>query len=251
MESTVKHAIVMGATSGIGREVAILLAHDGWKVGVAGRRSERLEELVRSEENIVAWKQVDVTTSDATLLLQELISDLGGMELYFHSSGTGWQNEMLVPEKELLTVATNGLGFTRMVTAAFRYFAERSDAIGRPAGHIACITSIAGTKGLGAAPAYSSTKRFQNHYLECLEQLSRMRHLGITLTDIRPGFVDTDLIAGSNYPLKLSAEDVAKAIVRAIRKRKRVVTIDWRYRVLVALWRLLPRWLWVRVKCGG
>ena len=107
---------------------------------------------------------------------------------------------------------------------------------------------IAGTKGLGAAPAYSATKRFQNHYLECLSQQARMRHLPIAITDIRPGFVKTDLIAGSSYPLQLKPEDVAKHIVSAIENGKEVKVIDWRYDILVFLWRLIPRWLWTRLK---
>lgn len=236
-----KRAIVVGATSGIGMEVTKLLAQRGWKVGIAGRRLERLVKLSDATPNIIAYKQIDVTQEDAPHLLYELTEELGGMDLYFHSSGIGWQNTCLDTAKEMRTVETNGLGFTRMVTAAFHYLAEKG-------GRIACITSIAGTKGLGAAPAYSATKRFQNHYLECLSQQARMRHLPVRITDIRPGFVATDLIAGSAYPLQLSATTVAQHIVRAIEKGKEVVTIDWRYRLLVSLWHLIPRWLWVRMK---
>ena len=74
-----------------------------------------------------------------------------------------------------------------------------------------------------------------------------MRHLPIRITDIRPGFVATDLIAGSNYPLQLSAQDVAKDIVQAVEHGKEVVTIDWRYRLLVGAWQLIPRWIWTRL----
>lgn len=232
----------MGATSGIGLEVAVQLARSGWTVGVAGRRTNRLEELLRQTEGIVAFRSIDVNKPDAPNQLTALVNDLGGMDLYFHSSGIGWQNEQLDAEKELRTVETNALGFTRMVGAAFRYFSEHGG------GHIACISSIAGTKGLGAAPAYSATKRFQNHYLESLSQLARMRQLPISITDIRPGFVATDLIAGSRYPLQLRAQDVARSIVKAITKKREVAVIDLRYRLLVAVWRLVPRWLWVRMR---
>ncbi len=237
-----KKAIVVGATSGIGMHVAILLAKKGWTVGVAGRRTERLEALCREHEQIVAYERMDVNADDAPQRLSALVDRLGGMDLYFHSSGIGWQNVDLDAEKELATVSTNALGFTRMLTAAFRYFAEKG------AGHIAAISSIAGTKGLGAAPAYSATKRFQQNYVESLAQLAAIRRLSIHFTDIRPGFVATDLIAGGNYPLQLDAEDVARQIVRAIEKRKAVATIDWRYRALVCLWRMVPRWMWVKLR---
>lgn len=237
-----RKAIVVGATSGIGREVAIQLAATGWDVAVAGRRTERLQELVDSVDGIVAYEHLDVNADDAPAALERLIEKLGDMDLYFHSSGIGWQNVELDAERELATTMTNGVGFVRMVTAAFNWMAKNGKR-----GHIACITSIAGTKGLGAAPAYSATKRFQNHYLGCLMQQSRMRRLGIHFTDIRPGFVATDLIAGSNFPFQLRADRVAVRIVRAIHQRRRVVVVDWRYAILVALWRLIPSWLWVRL----
>ena len=256
-----RRAIVMGATSGIGQEVARLLAANGYEVGIAGRREERLVQMAQATPGIVAHRQIDVTKEDAPTELYKLIEELGGMDLYFHSSGIGWENVALDADKELKTVETNGVGFVRMVSAAYNWFAEQraDEAKQRAEGdeqkasdkehkaRIACITSIARTRGLGAAPAYSATKRMQAHYLECLSQQARMRHLNIGITDIRPGFVATDLIAGSHFPLQLKAEDVARTIVRAIERGSEVVTIDWRYRLLVAAWQLIPRWLWVRL----
>ena len=270
-----KKAIVMGATSGIGMEVASLLAQRGWQVGIAGRRIDRLEEVKRntnllisespkaSKGEIACYQQIDVTSPEAPSLLLKLIEKLGGMDLYFHSSGIGWQNNSLDIEKEMKTVETNGLGFVRMVDTAFNWFAKQSQeqdkgqelsqeqnsdkGKGNDTYRIACITSIAGTKGLGAAPAYSATKRFQNHYLECLTQQAHMRHLPIAITDIRPGFVKTDLIAGSNYPLQLTPQEVAQQIVNAIERGKAVKTIDWKYSILVSLWRMIPRWIWTRL----
>lgn len=249
-----KRAIVMGATSGIGQEVARLLAANGYEVGIAGRREERLVKMAQTTPGIVAHRQIDVAKEDAPTELHKLIEELGGMDLYFHSSGIGWENVALDTDKELKTVETNGMGFVRMVSAAYNWFAEQGaeEAGQRASGkerkaRIACITSIARTRGLGAAPAYSATKRMQAHYLECLSQQARMRHLNIGITDIRPGFVATDLIAGSHFPLQLKAEDVARTIVRAIERGSEVVTIDWRYRLLVAAWQLIPRWLWVRL----
>lgn len=251
----------MGATSGIGKEVARLLAANGYEVGIAGRREERLVQMAQATPGIVAHRQIDVTNEDAPTELHKLIEELGGMDLYVHSSGIGWENVALDADKELKTVETNGVGFVRMVSAAYNWFAEqRADEANQRAegdeqrasskerkARIACITSIARTRGLGAAPAYSATKRMQAHYLECLSQQARMRHLNIGITDIRPGFVATDLIAGSHFPLQLKAEDVARTIVRAIERGSEVVTIDWRYRLLVAAWQLIPRWLWVRL----
>lgn len=229
-----RRAIVIGASSGIGREVARLLMADGWTVGVAARREERLREL-----GAAAYRQIDVTDDEAPQQLRELISELGGMDLFFYASGIGKQNRELLPEIEMDTMQTNALGFTRMVGEAYRYFAEQGS------GHIAAITSIAGTKGLGPAPSYSATKAMQNVYLQALEQQANARRLDIRFTDIRPGFVDTALLSGDfRYPMMLRPEAVAQSIVRAIRRRRHVWVIDWKYRVLTALWRRIPRCVW-------
>ena len=238
-------AIVMGATSGIGYEVALALARQGWRVGVAGRREDILKKMVEETAGIVAYEVIDVTVPQATDALHRLIGKMGGMGLYFHSSGIGYQNTDLDADKELRTIETNCLGMARLVGAAFRYFEQHTEAEGQ----IAVISSIARTRGLGAAPAYSASKRFTSHYMESLCQLKRikgLRHLHIT--DIRPGFVRTPLIEGSHFPMQLDARRVAAIIVAAIRRRQAVVTINWLYRLLVFFWQLIPRWLWVRMK---
>ena len=237
-----RKVVVMGATSGIGYEVAKCFLDAGWRVGVAGRRKELLKDFQRLAPDRVCFSEIDICQVDSAEKLLKLVEDLGGMDLYFHSSGIGHQNPNLEFETELRTLETNGIGFLRMIHAAFRYFEQQGK------GHIAVISSIAGTKGLGVAPAYSATKRFQNTYIEALEQLMNMRHLAIHFTDIRPGFVATDLLAGDKkYPLQLSAKIVGKKIYRALMNRRRVVVIDWKYRILVAFWRCIPRWLWRRL----
>lgn len=236
-----KKAVVVGATSGIGKEVADLLWQDGWTVGVAGRRSERLEDFCKKSGCRAEFEPIDVTQEDAGERMLALIDKIGGADLVVLVSGIGSQNRQLDSEIELRTVSTNAEGFVRMATAAFNYFKIKGG------GRIAAVTSIAGTKGLGIAPAYSATKRFQNTYMQCLAQLSSMEKANICFTDIRPGFVDTDLLKSGDYPMLLRPSRVAKSIVRALYKRRRVVVIDWRYRVLVALWQLLPNWLWERL----
>lgn len=244
-----KRAIVIGASSGIGREVARLLMADGWTVGVAARREDRLKEL-----GAAAWQQIDVTQADAPQRLRQLIRQLGGMNLFFYASGIGKQNLELHEDIELATMQTNALGFTRMVGEAYRYFAgqaaERKQNGGHAQGgsHIAAITSIAGTKGLGPAPSYSATKAMQNVYLQALEQQANARRLNIRFTDIRPGFVDTDLLKGDfHYPMMLRPERVAKTIIRAINNKRHICVIDWKYRLLTAFWRRIPSWVWRRM----
>lgn len=233
-----RKAIVIGASSGIGLEVAKLLIREGWQVGVAARRVELMQHM-----GAAAIEQVDVTEAHATAALQRLIEKMGGMDLFFYASGIGKQNRELQEDIELATLHTNGVGFVRMIGEAYRYFAQQ----GR--GHIAAITSIAGTKGLGPAPSYSATKAMQNVYLQALEQQSRARGLHICFTDIRPGFVATALLNDDfPYPMLMQPEKVAREIVWAIKHHRHVRVIDWRYRILTAVWRRIPRCLWRRLK---
>ena len=237
-----KKAIIIGATSGMGLETAKLFHSKGWTIGAMGRREDRLNALANELKDRIFTKTVDITKEDAPLRLKDLIAEMEGVDLVFHVSGIGKQNLALEPETELATVATNAMGFTRMVTAAFNYFASRGT------GHIAVLSSIAGTKGLGAAPSYSATKRFQNTYIQCLAQQAKMRGLKISFTDIRPGFVDTDLLSdGNSYPLLMQTNVVASRIVKALERKERKLVIDWRYAILVFFWRLIPDFIWERL----
>ena len=227
----------------MGFEVARLLLAQGYTLGVAARREDRLLTIKQEAPDRVEVATIDVTDDDAPARLRELIDRLGGMDLYFHVSGIGKQNRTLTEDIELNTVNTNGMGFTRMIGEAYRYFAERGK------GHIAAITSIAGTKGLGPAPSYSATKALQNVYLQALEQQAHSRGLDICFTDIRPGFVDTDLLKGDfHYPMMLKPQAVARDIVKAIHNKRHVKVIDWKYAVLTALWRRVPRFIWRNIK---
>ena len=220
-----------------------MLLAKGWRVGLAARREEPLALLCRQFPGQAEVCSIDVTAEDAEERLLSLVGKVGGVDLYFHASGIGWQNMSLEPSAELATVSTNALGFTRMVGVAYRYMAVHGG------GHIAVISSIAGTRGLGAAPAYSATKAFQNTYIQALEQQARMRGLAIRFTDIRPGFVATPLLGERpRYPMLMGVEQASREIFRTVMRREHVRVVDWRYRWLVRLWRRVPRWLWRRLK---
>lgn len=239
-----KKVVIIGASSGIGKCLAEQYIADGsWIVGIAARRSDRLEALrVLAPERVVT-EVIDVMATDAAKRLDRLIGRLGGMDLFLLSSGVGKQNPALDATIEENTINTNVKGFTAMIDAAYCYFRDNGGK-----GHIAAITSIAGTRGIGIAASYSASKRYQWCYLTAIEQLAHMQKIDLYITDIRPGFVHTPLLDdGNRYPMQLSVEYVAKAIRRAIYRRRRVVIINMPYAVLVLLWRLIPRAIWKRM----
>ena len=236
-----KRVVIVGATSGIGSEIAKIYLKEGWLIGAAGRREELLSSLRAIAPEKIVVEKIDVNDDSSPIYLHKLIDKLGGMDLFILTSGIGSRNYCLEPHLELETADTNVKGFVRMTTAAFNYFCANGG------GHIAVISSIAGTKGLGIAPAYSATKRFQSTYIDALAQLARLKKVHIRFADIRPGFVATSLLKEGTYPMLMKPDRVARKVVRAVNRRKRIVVIDYRYCILVFFWRLIPRPLWERL----
>ncbi len=233
----------MGATSGLGRRVAERLARKGWLVGAAGRNKEALEELKKEYPDNIFTAVIDVTKPGSCRGLSMLINHLGGMDIYFHVSGIGYENFSLELDQELATLETNVVGFARMTATAYRYFRDS----GRK-GQIAAITSVAGTNGIGRLASYSSSKRFQQTYLRALNQLATIDGAHVAFTDIRPGWVRTPLLNPSeNYPMTMEMPYAVPRIMKALLTRRRVAVIDWRWNILVGLWRLIPNCLWVKI----
>ncbi|MDE7380703.1 MAG: SDR family NAD(P)-dependent oxidoreductase [Muribaculaceae bacterium] len=240
-----KKIVIVGASSGIGLRVAEEFAKRGVKVGLAARHTDSLKELSGKYPGMVEYVSMDVNTPESAEKLLHLIDKLGGMDVYFHVAGIGYDNPPLEIEREVRIVETNAVGFVRMVSAAYRYF--RSE---KKPGRIAAVTSVAGTKGIGDMAAYSASKRCASTYLTALEQLAIMEETDVSFTDIRPGWIRTPLLHDDQqYPLEMSLDYVVPRIIRAIVKRERVSVIDWRWNLVVGLWRCIPNVLWVNI--GG
>ena len=237
-----KKIVIAGASSGIGYEVAKLYIGAGWQVVVAARRVERLQSLVSLAPDRVSAVALDVAADNAPAIVASVLGGDKNADVYFHVAGIGHNNIPLDLKTEVDTVLTNSKGFVQCVATAFNFFMDNGG------GHIAVVSSIAGTKGLGSAPSYSATKRMQSHYIQSLARLSKMTKAHITFTDIRPGFVDTDILAdGNNYPMVLPLEYSAKRIFKALQRRRRKAIIDWKYWFLVQFWKCIPDWIWERL----
>lgn len=230
----------MGATSGIGLRVAEIFAKAGWLVGAAGRKEKVLRKLQSDYPDKIRYAQINIDDTDAPNRMRDLINRLGGMDIYFHVAGIGYENEALITEHDTATAQTNVVGFTRMIDTAFRYFRSH----GRR-GRIAAITSVAGTNGIGELASYSASKKYQQTYLTALDQLARMQGLDISFTDIRPGWIRTPLLNPDRiYPMTMTLDHAVVGIVKAIIARKRVCIVDWRWNLLVRAWSLVPDRLW-------
>ncbi len=249
MSLPLRSVIIIGATSGIGRAVVERLANEGVRIGIAGRREERLKELQqRFGAERIRYCVMDVTKASATEALDALIDEVGAPDALLFASGIGKQNPTLDEAMELRTVETNCMGMVRIVDHFINYV-KRTPAYNKEhKAHIAVITSVAGTMGMGPAPAYSATKSMQSAYLVALAQHARMENIPITVGDIRPGFVATEILnPDKRYPMLMSVERAAMFVARSLRRHERITIFDWRYRLLVGFWRCIPRCVWERL----
>lgn len=237
-----KRAIIVGASSGIGRELAIVLSQAGWSVGLMARRQEELDETARrmTSPGIVTVADIaDVESAQARFI--ELAARLGGVELVVLSSGVGFLNPELNWSEEQATIAVNVTGCAALAGAAFREF-ERA---GR--GHLVGISSIAALRGGSAAPAYGASKAFLSNYLEALRCRAIKKGLPIAVTDIQPGFVDTAMAKGEGKFWVASPQVAARQIYSAILRRRRHAYVTRRWRLMAWLIRMLPESLYARM----
>jgi len=237
-----KKAIIIGATSGIGKGLAIILAENGYLVGITGRRNELLEDLKKKRTGSFISSSFDITdTKTAIEKLDELTRQLNGLDLLIISSGTGDINEELNFEIEKRTIDINVSGFTNIADWGFNYFQEQRS------GHLVAISSLAGLRGSRHAPSYNATKSYQINYLEGLRQKSTSLRLPIFVTDIRPGFVDTNMAKGEGLFWVSTVEKAAKQIFTAIKKRKNVAYITKRWRFIAIIIKHMPGCIYNRM----
>ena len=236
-----KRAIVIGATSGIGRALVKVLVGKGFIVGATGRRENLLAELQAEHPGKVFISTLDVTDiSTIAGKLSALVRELGGLDLLVLSSGTGHVNHDLDFAKEKEAIDTNVLPFTLIAGWAFSLFEQQK------AGHFVGITSIAGLRGGRHAPAYNATKAFQIRYLEGLRAKAKKARLPIVITDIRPGFVDTAMAKGEDVFWVAPVEKATTQIYRAIERRRSVAYVTHRWALIAFLLRLLPKFIYER-----
>jgi short-subunit dehydrogenase len=230
-----KKAIIIGASSGMGRELAKVLVRHDYIVGVTGRRTELLQELQAELSDKCHSRTMDVAdTSTAIETFNSLIAEMGGIDLVVISAGTGHGTPDLQWSNERDTIDTNVLGFTAIADAAFNYFVKQGH------GHLVGISSIAAIRGGRYAPAYNASKAFVCKYLEGLRHMAMKTRLPICITDIQPGFVDTRMAQGDRIFWRASTEKAARQIYRAIERKKPHAYVTRRWRLIAWMLKLMP-----------
>jgi short-subunit dehydrogenase len=234
----VKKAIVVGASSGMGRELAKILAANNYKVGVVGRRLSLLKELANEKPDLFVVRSFDISdVVNVAQNIEELVAELGGLDLLVICSGVVKINKELDFEPEKVTLNTNVFGFTFLVDWTFNYFEKQKF------GHLVGVSSLGGIKGWRDTPAYNASKAYQINYLEGLRNKAFHSKLPITITEIRPGYVDTAMAVGSYQFWIQPTVKAARQIFKAIVHKKKVAYVTKRWRIIGFLMKMIPIWL--------
>jgi short-subunit dehydrogenase len=229
-----KNAVIFGATSGIGKELAAVLVKDGYRVVITGRRIEKLKEIRSTNPEKYTIIQHDVTNFDSSdQVYKQLETEFDQIDLIVYSSGVAEPNYNLEWKKELPVLETNVLGAVKIYDLAYNLFKKQGF------GHLVGISSVAGLRGNRHVPAYFASKAFQNNYLESLWMKAKRSKAKIHITDIAPGFVDTKMALGTTFGMA-SVDKATQQIYSAIRKKKKKVYITKRWGCIAFIMKMLP-----------
>jgi short-subunit dehydrogenase len=233
-----KNAIIFGATSGIGKELAKLLVNDGYKVLITGRRLEKLEAIKAKNPDNYLIKQHDITDIEAcNSFFEDLNKFFDNVDLIVLSSGVGGPNYKLEWDIDAKTIETNVLGTTRLYQLTYNFFKEQGH------GHLVGITSVASIRGNRHVPAYFASKAYQSSYLESLWLKANRSKKDIAVTNILPGFVETKMATGNTF-WKASLDKACKQIYSAIKRKRKKAYITKRWRLIAILLKIAPpKWV--------
>ena len=236
-----KQGIIIGASSGIGWELAVQLASEGYQLGLVARRLEKLEQLASSLAGDHFVVQSDIAKTElAQQQLSELLEKMGNVELIVINSGVGEQEKRLDWEIQRQMIDVNIRGFAALTVISMNYFRERGS------GHLVGISSVAAHMSGGLAPTYAATKAFVSSYLNGMRSRAEYSKLPIAVTTVEPGFVDTPMVKGT--PIwTASVEKAVAQLVPAIIDKKGHVYITKRWRYVAWLLNLMPKWLMRRL----
>ncbi|WP_339103003.1 SDR family NAD(P)-dependent oxidoreductase [Haloterrigena salinisoli] len=237
--SETRGAIIVGGSSGIGEALARALADEGYAIGLAARRTERMQEIGAALPTDASVATMDVTdTADAREGFFELAAAMPSVDVVVISAGTAAMNPDLEWESERETIDVNVRGFTAIATAAMEYFESTPDHARAGDGHLVGISSVAAHFGVGGVQAYNASKAFVSTYLEGLRARQADRDADVTITTVEPGFVDTELSMGGFW--ECSPETAAAQIARAIRERRTHVYVTRRWRLVAWVLKATP-----------
>ena len=237
-----KRIMITGASSGIGKALALELASRGYALGLTARRLDSLKAL-REEisaahpETQVAIRQLDVTDyATVPTAVRDIAAELGELDIIFANAGVALGGKIGKGEFDAhrQTIETNVIGAMATVDAATEYFRQRGH------GHIVATSSVAAFRGFPANSAYSASKAALSSYMEALR--AELYRYPIDITVLHPGFIDTPINNMlPNRPFVIPVQRGARLVADLIEKRAKRPTVPrWPWALLARLLAILP-----------
>ena len=236
-----KKVIIVGASSGIGRSLAIELSARGYEVALLARRQAMLLETAHLCVSKTYIQTIDMEQHlQAIDILTQLIAQMNGVDIIIYNAGIGESSGKWEKENQMHQI--NAVGFAAVANFAFNYFRAN-----KKAGQIVGVSSVAGKRGMRHAIGYGATKAFMWNYMEGQRHKAVAEKLDIAITDIRPGFIDTDMTKGQKGMFWVqTSEKAARQIADAIVAKKKTAYITKRWGIIAFFFGLLPDFIWLK-----
>jgi short-subunit dehydrogenase len=244
---TNKVVMITGASSGIGRALAVAIARHGARLGLIARRSEVIEEVVREVEAAggkALALPADVQDADSlSAAANKLHAGFGPIDVLIANAGIGptrdAANFSAAEVSEVINV--NVIGASNSVAAVIPEMVERGS------GQLVAISSLAAYRGLPRSAAYCASKAAVSAFFESLRLDLEPR--GIDVTIIHPGFIKTPLTQGrgAQMPFLMELDDAVRKMVWAIEKRRKRYSFPWQLATIVRAGMLMPIWMYDKI----
>jgi len=239
---------ITGASSGIGRSLAIKFANEGWQVAASARREILLKELNSVNSNIHSFP-LDVTDSENCIaVFDKIIEKVKNIEICVFCTGIHdpKSETSLNIEKIKKIMEVNYFGTINSINSIYNYFKEKKS------GHISMVSSVAGYRGLPAGGAYCASKSALTTYAESL--YFDMKRSNVRVSVIHPGFIKTPMTDQNNFPMPMikSPEFAANEIFKGLTKSNAFeIHFPKSFTFIMKILKVMPNWLYFKILKKG
>jgi len=235
---------ITGASSGIGKALAIKFANEGWKVAISARSENLLNEIAEAHSYIFSYP-LDVTDSEkCKLVFNNIKEKFKNIDISFFSTGIHdpKSEKSLDLNKVRQIMEVNFFGTVNTINAVYKYYKERKS------GQISIVSSVAGYRGLPAGGAYCASKSALTNFAESLNFEMKRKNVRVTL--VSPGFIKTPMTDQNDFPMPFikSPEFAAEQIYQGlVKKNSFEIHFPKTFTIIMKILQILPNWIYFRL----
>ncbi len=235
---------ITGASSGIGKALAIKFANEGWKVAISARREKLLEEISKNQNNI-DYFQLDVTDSEkCKIVFNEIKKKFGDINISVFCTGIHdpKSEKKLNLEKVRKIMEVNFFGTVNSINTVYDYYKEKKS------GQISIVSSVAGYRGLPSAGAYCASKSALSSFAESL--YFDLKRFNVRVSLVSPGFIKTPMTDQNDFPMPMikSPEFAAEQMFKGLTKSKSFeIHFPKSFTFLMKILKIIPNGLYFKI----